>query len=301
MGVIVATAGVLSGGCATTGESGARDQVTANVGNYPMGPSGVDRPRVGVPPFSVETEQRGFSVSEHELDDLAADQMTTLLFRADRFSVIERAQLDQLLREQNLEGIVEPGELARMGRIRGVDYLLLGKVTAFRIRTDRTSQDAGVKRGWVSEQIGGITGGVRQDRVTVSTELGVDIRLVNPETGEVVVAEFSDFKREDTAESMGIDVAGVGAGGDADMRINADDAGKVLRLAFDDAIKKMLPRVDRMLRDKHAAGGATAAAAPTGADAGGEAESTAAKFCSQCGTELAAGARFCPEDGQPVQ
>ncbi|MEX0745809.1 MAG: CsgG/HfaB family protein, partial [Phycisphaeraceae bacterium] len=284
LGLLVTTAGVLSGGCASTGETGTRDAVTENVGNYSAPPGGVEKPRVGVPPFAVETEGSGFSFSGRDLEGVAADQMTTLLFRTDRFSVIERAQLEQLLREQDLEGIVRPGELARMGQVRGVDYLLIGKITGFRVRTDRTSQGGGLSRGWVSDQIGGITGGVNQDRVTISTELGVDIRLVNPETGEVKVAEFSDFRREDTAESMGINVAGVGAEGDAEIRIDEDDAGKVLRLAFDDAIRKMLPRLDRMLRNDHAAAAATQPAADDGDTARGS-------YRSRCGAQLAAGAR----------
>jgi len=39
--------------------------------------------------------------------------MTTLLDNSERFSVIERAQLQKLLDEQNLAGVVQPGEMAR--------------------------------------------------------------------------------------------------------------------------------------------------------------------------------------------
>ena len=65
-------------GCASTGESaGADTKLVANVGNYPPGPSGVNKPRVGVPPFKVTTGG-GFSGGK-DLNDLAADQMNTLL------------------------------------------------------------------------------------------------------------------------------------------------------------------------------------------------------------------------------
>src|SRR5688572_18484806 len=80
--------------CTTSSESAQRDTLTAHVGTYPPPPSSIERPRIGIPPF--KTEGTG---SSKELDRIAADQITTLVFQTDRFIVIERAQLDQLLKE----------------------------------------------------------------------------------------------------------------------------------------------------------------------------------------------------------
>ena len=99
-------------GCASSSESAGGDTLTSHVGKYDPPPSGAARPRVGVPPFNVQTGQ-GFSGGGGDLNELAADQMTTLLDNSERFSVIERAQLQKLLDEQNLEGIVVPGEMAK--------------------------------------------------------------------------------------------------------------------------------------------------------------------------------------------
>src|ERR1700761_7472716 len=101
------TALVIGGalGCSSSKESAERDTLTANVGRYEPGPSGVNKPRVGVPAFSVQTGQ-GFGGGGGDLNALAADQMTTLLDQTERFTVIERVQLQKLLDEQNLEGIV---------------------------------------------------------------------------------------------------------------------------------------------------------------------------------------------------
>ena len=295
-GMVLLFAALAVNGCASTGETGARDALTEHVGRYDPAPPGIERPRVGIPPFSMDAPRGRFDFRTQRLDDIAADQMSTLLLATDRFRVIERTQLDQLLREQNLEGIVRPGELAETGQVHGVDYLLLGKVTAFRMRIDRTEEEAGVGGQVRDRLLDGWGGGVRRSRATISTELGVDIRLVDPETGEVVEAAFTDFKREDTARSMGIDIAGVGAGGDADIEISEDDAGKVLRLAFDDALRKAMPRIDRMLRDRHSVH-AQAAPQPTAAQ---PATPPTPRFCGQCGTELSAGARFCGDCGAQI-
>jgi curli biogenesis system outer membrane secretion channel CsgG len=291
------------GGCASVGETGQRDQATADVGNYSPAPGGVEKPRVGVPPFSVKGQSQQVQVSKPRLQNMAADQMTTLLFQTDRFNVIERAQLEQLLREQDMEGIVKPGEMAARGQVRGVDYLLLGKITGFRVKVDRTSQEAGVRQGWVADQLEGITGGFSKNKTRISTELGVDIRLVDPSSGQVHVAHFSDYKRVDSAESMGLDIAGVGASGDADVRIKEDDAGKVLRLAFDDALKKAMSQIDQMLRNRHG-GGSNMAGNNQGQvqqTSGSSGSSSGGSFCPNCGHKVTnQGAKFCPECGQSL-
>jgi len=85
-------------GCSSSKESASRDTLTQNVGQYPAGPSGVNKPRSACPPFQVQAGA-GFS-GGGDLNGLAADQMTTLLDQSDRFRVIERAQLQKLLDEQ---------------------------------------------------------------------------------------------------------------------------------------------------------------------------------------------------------
>src|SRR5438270_10351499 len=116
-------------GCkSSTSESYGADEKAKNIGTFSAAPSGVYKPKVGIPSFTVKST----GGIEGNLDALAADEMSTLLYQTGRFKVIERGQLQKLLDEQNLEGIVKPGELAKTGQVRGVDYLLLGKVTNLR-------------------------------------------------------------------------------------------------------------------------------------------------------------------------
>lgn len=299
-------------GCATTGETAQRDKVTQNIDNFSAPPSGVDRLRVGVPPFETNDKDIfGYSVTGNELSQMAADQMTTLMFKTGRFIVVERAQMNQLLREQNLEGIVKDGELAKMGQVRGIDYMLLGKITNFRIKREDTSTDYGVGGRVANELLDGITGGFRKNTTRITTEVGVDIRLVNPETGEVKMAEFSEYERTDTADSMGIRLAGLSGGGNSAVQIGQDDAGQVLRLAFADALQKAMPQIDRVLIEdsRGKTGGAAAvssavtplvspAASPSSLNAGEQ--STPAAFCGNCGNKLNGASKFCPSCGTKV-
>lgn len=302
----------LSAGCGSTStQSAQRDVLTAHVGQYPPPPAGAVRPRVGVPEFSV---QGAGGFSGQNVNELAADQMVTLLDQTERFRVVERNQLEKLLEEQDLEGVVRGNELARRAKVRGVDFLLLGRVTNLRVKTEQA------KKGFGLGQIGGVinTGGFdyKDKSKKITTEAGVDIRLVDPTTGEVMMSNFSEYERTDSIGAFGIDILGASAEADADVQISEDDKGKILRLALDDALRKSLPKIDRFLTSAEAREGAADAGtnppantvvprsvAPTAdAEAADPAPATAKKsFCSECGKQMAAGAKFCPSCGAKTQ
>ncbi len=285
----------LLGGCASSSESAGKQTLTADVGRYSAPPSGIDKPRTGVPPF----ESTGASSSK-ELNGIAADQLTTLAVNSERFDVIERAQLDQLLKEQGLEGIVKPDELAQSGKVRGVDFLMIGKVSNLRVKAEQS------KRGFGFANLrlpgGGGLGGFdfKKKESTITAECGVDLRLVDAVSGKVAAAQHSDYKRTDSIGAFGVEVLGVGAEADADLKIDEDNKGLILRLALDDALREMLPKVDKFLlgraKEKKSA---TPAVDPAQAASPAEAPRAqgAKKFCANCGGELAAGVKFCPGCG----
>jgi curli biogenesis system outer membrane secretion channel CsgG len=305
----VALAG-LTTGCASSEEKAQADTLTANVGKYDPPPKNAAKPRIGVPPFNVSTGQ-GFNAGK-DLNDLAADQMTTLLDQSDRFVVIERTQLQQLVKEQNLEGIVLPGEMAKPAQVRGVDYLLLGKVTNLRVKKEDKS------RGFGLAQIGGSffnAGGadVKKTDIVITTECGVDIRLVDPTTGQILrgCSNFSEYKKTDSAGAMGVTILGANANADANIDLSEDDKGKILRLALDDALRKTLPKFDKALTSGGVKTSGAAEVPSLPAPAGNAAVPAAVqpvespktgtvagkKFCPECGKEVAAGTKFCPNCG----
>jgi hypothetical protein len=76
---------------------------------------------------------------------------------------------------------------------------------------------------------------------------------VNPTNGSVLISEFAEYKRTDSIRALGVNVLGlVGGSGAVDMRISEDSRGKILRLALDDCVRKMIEsgRLDRRLREK---------------------------------------------------
>ncbi len=278
--------------CQTTSESAGKNELATHVGTYSPPPPGLVRPRVGVPPMGVASD------ASAGMEVLAADQLSTLLVRTDRFEVVERSQLQSLLDEQDLEGIVAEGELARPAQVRGVDYLLLGKVTNLRTKATRTGSNAGLGQ-IINFAAGEVTGGVGamdfdSEKVEMRVDCGVDLRLVDPTTGTVLDAALSEYTRTDTASAFGVQVLGVGADASAEIEMSDDDRGLILRLALDDAVRKMLPTLDRKLlarsRDLQEAPATAATATP---DATPASTSSAVAFCVKCGTQAAKDAAFC--------
>jgi curli biogenesis system outer membrane secretion channel CsgG len=241
--------------CTSSSESANRDQMTAMVGIYePPGP-GVVRVRAAVPVF-----QKGDKLTT-DMAELASDQLVSLMVNTDRFDVVERNQLEALLKEQGLEGIVRSGELAQMAQVRGIDYLLLGKITNFRVKAEKTSK--GFNLG--SIPIPGTRGAlglfdINDKNSKIQVDVGVDLRLVDPTTGSAMAANFSEYQRVDSLGAMGVSILGANAQADAELSVDADSQGKILRLALDDCIRKMLPKIDRALIARAKAEAAKAAA-----------------------------------------
>jgi curli biogenesis system outer membrane secretion channel CsgG len=290
-------------GCASTSESAGSDKkLTADVGNYPAAPQGVRHPRIGVPSFKVTTASGFGGGNGSDLNDLAADQMNTLLYKTRRFDVIERAQLQKLMDEQNMEGIVKAGELTKSGQVRGVDYLMLGRVTNLRVKRDDTRKGANLGG------IGGMFSGFGFDKkdTVVTSECGVDIRIVDPATGKVVVANNSEYKRTDSAGAMGISILGGHAEGDANVSVSEDDKGKILRLALDEALRKSLPDIDEFLQNQPKSGTSALPPAPTPStpaslgDQPANSALAAKKFCPECGKPVLSDAKFCPSCGHKM-
>lgn len=227
-------------GCATSSESASADTLTADVGRYPPPPRTLELKRAGVPAFLDAT--KGGS-SSAKIGTLAADELTTLLVNTERFNVIERAQLQQLLKEQELEGIVDPNELAKPGKVRGVDYLLIGKVTNFRVKAEKSQSGFGL--GKIGNVIGGAD--VKSQSTTINVDVGVDLRAVDATTGSIIAADFGEYKKTDSVSAFGLDVLGANATAGGDLKIDEDNQGKILRLALDHCIKRMLPKLDRGL------------------------------------------------------
>ena len=112
-----------------------------------------------------------------------ADLLVEKLVQDGAYSVIERKSLDKIMTEQNFSNSdrADASSAARLGRILGVDAIVIGSITQF----GRDDKSTGVAGGALSRVTGrfGI-GGVK--RTESKAVVGISARMVDTETAEVL-------------------------------------------------------------------------------------------------------------------
>jgi curli biogenesis system outer membrane secretion channel CsgG len=107
------------------------------------------------------------------------EMLVTALFKTKRFAVLERAMLEEILKEQDLaaSGRVQGGTGAATGGIVGADLIITGAVTEF--VTDALTVKGGAE-----------VAGTQIDGSMNKGYVGLDIRIIDAKTSEVVVATY---------------------------------------------------------------------------------------------------------------
>jgi curli biogenesis system outer membrane secretion channel CsgG len=130
--------------------------------------------RVGVVAFEDKT-----AYGKGRLGTSASDILTTELFRTGLFIVVERAQIDKVLREQQLSqtGIIQQKSAVQAGQILGLNAIIMGSISQFGVRVE------------------GMDFGVYKEKVQTA-ECTVDVRVVDTTTGQVIFADAGKGKYE---------------------------------------------------------------------------------------------------------
>ena len=145
--------------------------------------------RVAVFEFDSAAAQTGiispfFQTSSPNTGKAAADLLLTRLVRDAIVNVIERSALDKLLAEQNLSNSnrLDPQSAAKIGRILGVDAVIVGTITHYNLE-DKTT-------GGGSSGFGGIGRNPYNTKHDMKGHVQISARVVSPDTAEVLaVAE----------------------------------------------------------------------------------------------------------------
>jgi curli biogenesis system outer membrane secretion channel CsgG len=100
------------------------------------------------------------------------------------YTVIEYAALDKVLAEQDFSKAerADPLVASRVGRILGVDAILLGSITRF--GPEHEPKKTAGKRGAFAPMTGGAGASTNKSKASVE----ITVRIVNPMTGEVIAS-----------------------------------------------------------------------------------------------------------------
>ncbi len=152
--------------------------------------------------------------SDQDIGKGIADMLVTNLVRNGTYSVIERKQLDQVLREQNFQqsGRADPSSAVQLARILGVDAIIIGSITQF----GRDDKKLGV--GGAGVHVGGIgIGGF--GKKSAKAVVQIDARIVSTTTAEIlgVATGHGESKRSGLTLAGGLAIGGTGGAGVLDM------------------------------------------------------------------------------------
>ena len=152
--------------------------------------------------------------SDQDIGKGIADMLVTNLVRNGTYSVIERKQLDQVLREQNFQqsGRADPSSAVQLAKILGVDAIIIGSITQF----GRDDKKLGV--GGAGVHVGGIgIGGF--GKKSAKAVVQIDARIVSTTTAEIlgVATGHGESKRSGLTLAGGLAIGGTGGAGVLDM------------------------------------------------------------------------------------
>ena len=152
--------------------------------------------------------------SDQDIGKGIADMLVTDLVRNGTYSVIERKQLDQVLREQNFQqsGRADPSSAVQLAKILGVDAIIIGSITQF----GRDDKKLGV--GGAGVHVGGIgIGGF--GKKSAKAVVQIDARIVSTTTAEIlgVATGHGESKRSGLTLAGGLAIGGTGGAGVLDM------------------------------------------------------------------------------------
>lgn len=179
--------------------------------------------KIAVLPFDDGSIQNRWWGEQFELGKGISDELVTALLKTGKFRLVEREQINAILQEQKIgaAGLVDPKSAAEIGRLLGVQYLVIGRVTEF--SQDSQTFASGSKKGGLA-------------LVTSNARVAIDARLVDTTTAEILTSVTGKGKKETSNLGMA-DAKGGLLFGSKDFQ--KTDLGKALREAVDSVANQL--------------------------------------------------------------
>jgi len=153
-----------------------------------------------------------------------SDIVVNQLVESGQYRVIERSRLDTVINEQNLgaSGRVDASTAAEIGRLLGVELVMVGSITQFDL------QDRNTGFGFAGFGFGNQT---KKALVTINT------RLINTTTGEILMS--NEGKAEVAQVDGQLRVRGIGGG------TSTNNDATLLTTATQDAVKEIISKMNQ--------------------------------------------------------
>jgi curli biogenesis system outer membrane secretion channel CsgG len=174
---------------------------------------------------TVKSNAQAIFGSDQDVGKGISDMLVQKLVEDGKYSVIERNALDKVLGEQNFSNSdrADASTAAKIGRILGVDAIVIGSITQFGRDDQHTNVGGGGFGGYGSRLgIGGV--GTHKAKAVV----GITARLVNTSTGEILAAVTGTGESSRSGTSLIGAGAGGGSGGGAGLDMGSSNFGQTI-------------------------------------------------------------------------
>lgn len=195
--------------------------------------------RVAVFDFDNAAAQGGmtgpfFEAKGPDIGKAAAELLITKLVQDGNASVIERNAIDKLLAEQNLTNSdrTDPLTAAKLGRVLGVDAIILGTITHYDY-DDKITGGGGAR-------FGGFGGSSMKLKHDIKAKVVISTRLVSPDTAEVLMV--SEGSGQFDRKGVKMDMRNAGADGMAVFQGHASNP--IMNECFDKAIAQLAGQLE---------------------------------------------------------
>ncbi|MDZ7330482.1 MAG: CsgG/HfaB family protein [candidate division KSB1 bacterium] len=148
--------------------------------------------RVAVFAFEDKTDHHWHWWTGQPVGEGMADMLTTELVKSGKYQVIERQAIEKIMQEQQLgqTGMITPQSAAKVGQLLGVELAIIGAVTEF---------------GYKKSDVGGVLKkqGFGLGVQSASASVGIDVRFVNTNTGEIIAAD--NVRKVESKKGLNLD------------------------------------------------------------------------------------------------
>lgn len=204
------------------------------------------RKRVAVMNFdyaTVQSDIRAIFGVNQDVGKGIADLLVTQLVQSGNYSVIERKALDKILAEQNFSNSdrADPSSAAKIGKILGVDAIIVGSITQFG-RDDKKTSIGGSAVGGLAGRygLGGV--GTKSSKAVV----GISARMVSTDTAEILaVANGKGESKRSGTSLLGAGGSSGGGGGGAYDMSSSNFADTILGEAVGQAVSSLGAQLDQ--------------------------------------------------------
>lgn len=154
--------------------------------------------RVAVGDFQVKAAGATMAIG-----DGLREMLVTGLFNTNRFIVLERQAIQDVMLEQDMgaSGRVQPRTAAPTGQIEGAEILVYGVVSEF----EANASGGGINLGFTAIPLS-LGGGAK------NAHMAIDVRVVDTTTGRILSASRVEGKATDYSANLGtfLDAGGIG-------------------------------------------------------------------------------------------